>query len=178
MIWEIRYKFFHAAIVCDDSFSWFCLILSSSVFWLSNLEQTNDVCSFSTCRATYVSLMKRLRRSHHQIESDSSSENDSETTRIVASHQTASDSLNLTKATYSLIRKTRESCWDEISSNLWEIEKSHQTWRICLCFSCKQSREAISDAEELNWLSVVFCIKKLRECFFWWAFWMKAETLT
>ncbi len=37
----------------------------------------------------------------------------------------------------SLMRTIRERWWNEISSNLWESEKFHQTWRICIDFSDK-----------------------------------------
>jgi hypothetical protein len=48
----------------------------------------------------------------------------------------------------SLMRITRECWWNKISSNLWKIEKSHQTWRICFCFSNKKLRETIFDVEK------------------------------
>ncbi len=57
-------NFFMQILFCDDSFSWFCLIISSLVFWLFNLDSTNDVYSFLICRATYVFLMRRLKRLH------------------------------------------------------------------------------------------------------------------
>ncbi len=65
-IWSEKYdtQFSHAEMVWDDSFSWSCLIISSLVFWLLSLNSATDVCSFLTCRATYVLLMRRLRQSH------------------------------------------------------------------------------------------------------------------
>jgi hypothetical protein len=55
------------------------------------LDLSSDVCVSDETTQTIA---------FYQIESDSSSENDSKAIQIIAFHETASDSSNLTKATY------------------------------------------------------------------------------
>jgi hypothetical protein len=93
-MWFKKYdtNFSYAKIVCDDSFSKFCLI-SSSMFWLSSLNSTNDVYSFSTYQMTYVCSWIVERRI-------CLFESDSKTNQTISFHQIASDSSNSTRATY------------------------------------------------------------------------------
>ncbi len=107
---------FFAEIVWNDSFSWSCLIISSSVFfWSSNFtfwrvthahsRLSNDVCLFSICRATSVMRRQAWRSTSSNLKWD--------------------DSSNLTKATHQTWRKRRHLIkLDEsvISSN-FEIEE-------------------------------------------------------
>jgi hypothetical protein len=112
---------FFAKIVWNNSFSWSCLIISSSIFFRSfnfifwrmthvHSRLSNDVCLFSICRAT--SMMRR------QI------------WWSISSNLKWDDSSNLTKATYQTWRK-RFIRFDEknvISSNLTKAS-FHQIWR-------------------------------------------------
>ncbi len=174
VIWEIRYKSSRARVFCDDSFSivWDVIWEIRYKFFMQKLSVTicfRDLvwsshrqcfdCLVSIQRMTYVRsrLVERRMCSWWDDSSDFISSN---WERFIIWKRLKSDSDNrissncerLIKSdesdSSSLMRTIRESCWDEISSNLWKIKKSHQTWRICFCFSDKQSRETIFDAEK------------------------------
>jgi hypothetical protein len=117
VIWEMRFRFIFCRIVWDDSFSWSCLIISSSVFfWSSNLtfwrvthahsRSSNDVCLFSICRATF--MMRR------------------QAWRNISSNLKWSDSSNLTKATHQTWRKERHLIKSDESLISSNFEKKEQ----------------------------------------------------
>jgi hypothetical protein len=128
-------------------------------FWLSNFDSASDAYSFSTRRVTYVRsrfVEQRMCLWWDDLDDRISSnwkrfiiwerlKNDLDSRILLNCERLIkSDESDLS----SLMRTTREYWWDEISSNLWKIKKSHHTWRVCLCFFDKQSRRTISDVEK------------------------------
>ncbi len=129
-------------------------------FWLSSLDSASNACSFSTRRVTctcsrlverrmcfwWDDLDDRISSNWERfiiwkrLRNDSNNRISSNCERLIKSNESDSSSL---------MRTTREHWWNEISSNLWEIKKSHQIWRVCFCFSDKQSRETIFDIERI-----------------------------
>jgi hypothetical protein len=118
VIWEIRFRFIFCEIICDDSFSWSCLIISSSVFFdcLVSLLMS-DAYSFSIIE---------WRMSVLDLSSNVYDETSLNLTRNLIK-LIASDSSNLTKAIHRNWRRHLiKFDWSD-SSNL--TTSSHQTWR-------------------------------------------------
>jgi hypothetical protein len=117
VIWKMRFRFVLCKIVWDDSFSWSCLIISSSdFFWSFNLifwrmthahsRLSTDVYLFSICRATF--MMKR------------------QVWRSISSNLKWNDSSNLTKATHQTWRKERHFIKSDESLISSNFEKEEQ----------------------------------------------------
>jgi hypothetical protein len=153
---------FLVEIVWNDSFSWSCLIISSSIFfWSSNFtfwrmthahsRLSSDICLFSICRAT--SMMRR------QI------------WWSISSNLKWNDSSNLRRAIHQTWRK-RFIRLDEknvISSNLTKAS-SHQIWRkrhlikfwkrrAILLLSDKRSHASTHDMKNLVLQNITFVRK-------------------
>jgi hypothetical protein len=153
---------FLAEIVWDDSFSWSCLIISSSVFfWSSNLtfwrmahahsRLSSDVCLSSICRVVYACLRSVERRLWWDVKLDE------------ALHQTWSETTHQTWRKRRHLIKLDESV---ISSNLTKTS-SHQIWReslliklwdrrTILLLSDKRSHASTHDMKNLVLQNITF----------------------
>jgi hypothetical protein len=171
---------FFAKIIWNDSFSWSCLIISSSIFLIRQVSfLTNDACSFSIIewRMFILDLSSDVydetsNLTKHFIKFD---KNDSLNLTRHFIKLDESDSSNLIKATYQTWWKRRHFIkFDEsvISSNL--RSSSHQTfWKKRQCFYYLMSDTVSCNNawyKEFNLAKIIFILREDK-----WAFLMKID---